>query len=199
MSHTVPADQTAAELSAWWRLIELCLPLHDTCGALTFRPSGAETIGSDWDEWLVGVYFPVLSPAFEQLLAAACAQDLQAVRAADTDLGKSLAPACARSSLGVGRRVLSDCLPPQGAKLLENLRLWAEQDTTAGHAATVFAVRGQVFHLPGVQLAAAFLLAECVLGAEAAGVTLPAARAAELVRGGLAGSRRDAAVQLMAV
>lgn len=199
MSQPVSTDGAAAELTAWWRLVELCHPLHETCGALTFRPSGAETLEGDWDKWLHGVYLRIVGPALARLLSAACAQDLKAVLEADTSLGAALPPDAARTSLAAGRRALDECTPPRGAKLLENLRASSAHDGLIGHIATVFAVRGHVFHLPSVQLSGAFLLAECVSGAESCGVALPAAQAAELVRRAVGATHRGVALELVAV
>jgi hypothetical protein len=65
--------------------------------------------------------------------------------------------------------------------------------------ATVFAARGQAFHLPFLQVAGALLLAECVLGADAAGVTLPAAQTIDLLQSALDRMEALPAAQLLAV
>lgn len=199
MSQPASDDNAAAELTAWWRHVELCHPFHETCGAFTFRPSGAETINVDWNDWLHGVFVPVIAPALARLLSAVCSQDLKAVVAADTSLGAALSSDAARSSLAAGRRALAEWTPPRGAKLLESLRTLAGRDESIGHIATVFAVRGNIFHLPGVQLSGAYLLAECVAGAESVGVSLPAAQAADLVRDAVGAMRCGAVLELAAV
>jgi hypothetical protein len=79
------------------------------------------------------------------------------------------------------------------------LREAALDRTETGQLATVFAVRGQVFHLPFVQVAGALVLAECVLGADAAGVTLPAARTIDLMQGAMDSVATVPSVQLLAV
>ena len=199
MSQHVFADDSAAELAAWWRLVELCHPLHETCGALTFQPSGIEALDGDWDAWIDGIHVPVLVPALGRLLPAACAQDLRGLLEADAQLCAALPSDAVHSSLAAGRRSLAECIPPRGAKLLENLRACAVRDESIGSIATVFAVRGHVFHIPGVQLSGALLLAECVAGADSVGMALPAARAAGLVRRAIDAMRCGASLELAAV
>lgn len=99
----------------------------------------------------------------------------------------------------VGRRALLDFQPPQGARLLERLRHAAGENAMAGQLATVFAVRAHVFHLPGVQVSMALLLAECVLGAGVVGVTLPAERASGLMGLAMRQLAAGPSLQLMAV
>jgi hypothetical protein len=81
--------------------------------------------------------------------------------------------------------------------LLDRLRETAAANTEAGHLATVFAARAHAFHLPAVQVAASLLLAECVLGASAIGLTLSVNRMAGML--GAAGRRAAPALQLVAV
>jgi hypothetical protein len=42
-------------------------------------------------------------------------------------------------------------------------------------------VRAQAFHIPAVQAETALVLAECIFGANSVGLTLPAARTADLM------------------
>lgn len=199
MLQPVPAADPAAEIAAWWRLVELCLPSHDACGALTFAPSGPETLGADWDRWVADTFLPVLHPSLLAMQNAAAAQDCARLLAEDAALGTALAGEAPARSLSAGRHLLLSFQPPQGAKLLERLRDAALSRGEAGHLATVFAARGHVFHLPFVQVAGALLLAECVLGADAAGVTLPAGRTVELLQGAMDSMAAVPAVQLLAV
>ena len=199
MLHTAPVAGPAAEIAAWWRTVELCLPSHEECGAITFAPCGGETLEAEWDRWLTDIFLPVLHPALTALQSAAVTQDAARVRSEDTALGVSLPAAAARASLAAGRHLLLSFQPPQAAKLLERLREAASTDRSCGHLATVFAVRGQTFHLPFLQVAGALLLAECVLGADAAGVTLPAPRTITLVQDALDRVAARPAVQLLAV
>lgn len=199
MIRTLPTTEAAAQLAAWWSVVELCLPSHRRCGAATFQPAGAESVRAEWDGWLERVFRPVLEPSLETLATAANAGGASAVFAADADLGRALPPAEARSSLRAGRGALLDHAPPQGARLLERLRAAALNDDAVGHLATVFAVRGQAFHLPSVQLRAALLLAECVGGAAAAGLTLGADTAAEMLHVALGGGTARPALRLAAV
>lgn len=175
-------EQPAAEIAAWWRLVELCLPAHESCGATTFRPGGAESLEEDWDGWCRAVFHPVLRPSVFALLEAAAAQDVPGLVRAELRLGTMLTPDAAEASVAAGRRVLFEYVPPSGARLLERLRAAAGEDPSVGHLATAFCVRAHVFHLPAVQTAGALLLAECVLGAESAGVTLSAPRTAALLQ-----------------
>jgi hypothetical protein len=171
----------AAEIAAWWRLVELCLPSHDSCGAVTFQPAGSPSLEADWDSWCRTIFHPALRPSVFVLLEAAAARDASARAAADRRLGSALPEAVATASLAAGRRILLEYIPPCGARLLERLSTTAGEDASFGHLATVFCVRAHVFHLPAVQTAGALLLAECVLGAESAGLTLSAARSAALL------------------
>jgi len=199
MLQPVPIADPAAEIAAWWRLVELCLPSHEQCGALTFAPGGEETLESDWDRWLTDVFLPVLYPALTALQSAASTQDAARVRSEDAALGGALPAAAARRGLEAGRYLLLSFQPPQAAKLLERLREAAAADQSAGQLVTVFAVRGRIFHLPFLQVAGALLLAECVLGADAAGVTLPAPRTIGLLQGALDRMAALPPVQLLAV
>ena len=199
MLQPVPVADPAAEIAAWWRIVELCLPSHDECGAVTFAPSGEESLEAEWNRWLTGVFFPVLYPALTELQSAAAAQDVARVLSGDAALGRSLSSAAAWGSLVAGRHLLLSFQPPQAAKLLERLREAAAAEKSRGHLATVFAVRGQTFHLPFLQVAGALLLAECVLGADAAGVTLPAARTIGLLQSALDRMAAWPAAQLLAV
>jgi len=185
MLQPVPTADPAAEIAAWWRLVEICLPSHEACGAVTFAPSGDETLEADWDRWLTDIFFPVLHPALTALQSAAAAQDVARVLSGDASLGGLLPAAAARGSLLAGRHLLLSFQPPQAARLLERLRGAAVTDASTGHLTTVFAVRGQTFHLPFRQLAGALLLAEGVLGADAAGATLPAPRTIGLLQSAL--------------
>ena len=198
MLRPVPVADPAAEIAAWWRLVELCLPTHEKCGALTFAPSGTETLEGDWERWVTDVFLPVLHPALLSLQNAAAAQDSVRLLCEDAALGALTADAAQRSLLS-GRHLLLACQPPQGAKFLERLRETALHRTEAGQLATIFAVRGQIFHLPFVQVAGALVLAECVLGADAAGVTLPAARTIDLMQGAMDSVAAVPSVQLLAV
>lgn len=199
MLQPVPIADPASEIAAWWRLVELCLPSHEECGAITFAPSGRETLAADWDRWLADVFLPVLHPALTALQPAAVTQDVARVRSEDASLGASLPPAAARASLRAGRHLLLSFQPPQAARLLERLRETASKDESCCHLATIFAVRGQTFHLPFLQVAGALLLAECVLGADAAGLTLPAPRTIALLQNALDRMAALPAVQLLAV
>ncbi len=186
----VPASD-AAVIAVWWRIVEVCLPSHETCGAATFCPGGGRNLDADWDEWIAGMFMPLLGPSLSALQDVATSQSLDRLLAADGDLGRSLSGRAARGSLLAGRAALLDFVPPRGAKLLERLRGAAAERREAGHMATVFAVRAHVFHLPGVQVAGAYLLAECVLGAAEARLTLPAGRVAAMMQRGLAASFAD--------
>jgi hypothetical protein len=199
MLQPVPVADPAAEIAAWWRLVELCLPSHEECGALTFAPSGPETLGADWDRWVADTFLPVLHPSLLALQDAAAAQDSARLMAEDAALGAALSAQPAARSLSAGRHLLLSFQPPQGAKLLERLRDALSTHSGAGHLATVFAARGHVFHLPFVQVAGALLLAECVLGADAAGVTLPAGRTIALMQGAMESMAAVPAVRLLAV
>lgn len=199
MLRPVPVADPASEIAAWWRLVELCLPSHDECGALTFSPAGSETLAVDWESWVADTFLPVLHPALLALQNAAAMQDGVRLLEEDAALGAALPRAVARRSLTAGRHVLVSFAPPQGAKLLERLRETIPARPTAGHIATVFAVRGNVFHLPFVQVAGALLLAECVSGADAVGVTLPAGRTIELMQTALDAMAAVPAVRLLAV
>jgi urease accessory protein UreF len=141
----------------------------------------------------------VLHPALAALQAAAAARDAARVLSDDAALGRALPPEAARASLAAGRHVLLSFQPPQAAKLLERLREAAAADPMSGHLATVFAVRGRTFHLPFLQVAGALLLAECVLGAEAAGVTVSAPRTIRMLQSALDRPAGGADVQLLAV
>ena len=199
MLQPVPVADPAAQVAAWWRLVELCLPSHEECGPVTFAPAGEETLAADWDRWLADVFLPVVHPALLALQTAAATQDPARVLAEDGALGRSLPPGACRGSLSAGRHLLLSFRPPQAAKLLERLSEAAATDPAVGQAATVFAVRGHAFHLPFRQVEGALLLAECVLGADAAGVTLPAARTAGLLQGAFDRLAAWPGVQLMAV
>jgi len=199
MLQPVPIADPAAEIAAWWRLVELCLPSHEECGAVTFVPAGNETLEADWDRWLTDIFITVLHPALTTLQSAAATQDAARVLSEDVSFGGLLPAAAARGSLMAGRHLLLSFQPPQAAKLLERLRAAAATDQSIGHLATVFAVRGQTFHLPFRQVAGALLLAEVVLGADAAGVTLPAPRTIGLLQSALDRMAALPPVQLMAV
>lgn len=183
------ADAPASDgsvIAAWWRIAEVCLPSYETCGAATFCPRCDGNLDAEWDDWVAGMFVPVLGPSLSALQDAAAAQSLDLLLAADGALGRSLSRCAASGSLMAGRAALLDFIPPRGAKLLERLRGVAAARAEAGHMATVFAVRAHVFHLPAVQVAGAFLLAECLLGAAAVNVALPAGRAAAMMHRGLA-------------
>ena len=117
----------------------------------------------------------------------------------DRILGAALPDEAARRSVVAGRQLVLSFQPPRGARMLERLRDAVVADETTGHLATIFAARGHVFHLPFVQVAGALLLAECVLGADAAGVTLPAERTIVLLQSALDSMAAVPAVQLLAV
>jgi len=199
MLQSVPTADSAAEIAAWWRLVDFCLPSHLDCAAITFTASDDDHLEADWDRWLTDVFLPVLHPRFTALQEAASMQDIAALLAGDRALGSALSVEAARTSLVAGRHLLLSFQPPQGAKLLERLRLAASADKSAGHLATVFAIRSRIFHLPFLQATGALLLAECVLGADAAGLTLPARRTAALLQGALDRVSALPAAQLLAV
>ncbi len=199
MLQPVPVADPAAEIAAWWRLVELCLPSHDQCGALTFAPSGPETLEADWERWVGDTFLPVLHPSLLAMQNAAASQDSVRLLTEDAALGTALSGKAAARSLSAGRHLLMSFQPPQGAKLLERLRDAVSSRGDAGHLATVFAARGHVFHLPFVQVAGALLLAECVLGADAVGVTLPAGRTIDLMQGAMDSMAAVPAVRLLAV
>ena len=199
MLQPVPMADPAAEIAAWWRLVELCLPSHEECGAITFAPAGERSLESDWDRWLTDIFLPVLHPALTSLQSAAATQDAARVLSEDSALANALPSAAAHRSLLAGRHLLLSFQPPQAARLLERLRDAASADQSVGHLPTIFAVRGQTFHLPFLQVAGAMLLAECVLGADAAGLTLPAPRTIGLLQVALERMAALPAAQLLAV
>lgn len=199
MIRTLPTTEAATQLAAWWSVVELCLPSHRNCRASTFRPAGAETLRADWDVWLETVFRPSIEPALDSLAIAASAGNAAAVLAADAALGRSLPAAERAASLRAGREVLLEYAPPQGARLLERLRAAAGNDSGSGHLATVFAARGQAFHLPAVQLRAALLLAECITGSAGVGITLRTDAAAEMLQAALLGGASRPARQPVAV
>ena len=199
MLQPVPASDPTAEITAWWRLVALCLPSHEECGAITFAPAGCETLEADWDRWVAGVFLPVLHPSLAALQSAAAWQDTVAVLAEDAALGADLPADLSGGSLAAGRHLLTAFQHPQGARLLERLSEAARVNPSVGNFATVFAARGQAFHLPFLQVAGAFILAECVLGADAAGVTLSAAQTTGLMQSALDRVAVLPAVQLLAV
>lgn len=183
MFRTEGHPEATAQLAAWWRLVEMCHPSHAQGGAATFCPTGASTLEDEWEAWVEQIYAPLLGPSFAALYQAASgASPLNALAAVERALNTTLSEAPRQRSLALGRKSLLDFVPPQGAKLLERLRQAAETDKTLGHFVTVFAVRAHVFHLPVVEISAALLLAECLLGAESLGVTLSTTRAATLIR-----------------
>jgi hypothetical protein len=192
-------DDPAAEIAAWWRVVELCLPSHEECGAVTFMPSGSETLEADWERWLAEIFLPVLHPSLTALQAAAATQDVTRLLAEDAALGAALPVAVGRGSLVAGRHLLLSFDPPQAEKFLERLREAVAAQESAGHLATVFVARGRIFHLPSLQVAGALLLAECILGADAAGVTLPASRTIGMLQKALDRMASLPAVQLLAV
>ena len=122
-----------------------------------------------------------------------------AVLAEDAALGAELPADLSGGSLAAGRHLLTAFQPPQGARLLERLSEAARVNPSVGHLATVFAARGQAFHLPFLQVAGALLLAECILGADAARVTLPAAQTTGLMQSALDRVAFLPAMQLLAV
>ena len=199
MLQPVPTSDPAAEIAAWWRLVGLCLPSHEVCGAVTFAPAGPETLEADWDRWVAEVFLPALHPSLTALQSAAARQDVVAVLAEDAAIGAELPADLSGGSLAAGRHLLTAFQPPQGARLLERLSEAALVDSSAGHLATVFAARGQAFHLPFLQVVGALLLAECVLGADAAGVTLPATQTIDLLQSAWDRMAALPAVQLLAV
>jgi len=199
MPEAVPIADPAAEIASWWRLVELGLPSHEGCGALTFAPAGAETFRADWERWLDDLFVPVLHPALVALQSAAAAQDLARLVREDAALETALPEEAAGRSRTAGQHLILSHRPPQGAKLLERWRDRVSRGEVSGHLVTVFAARGEAFHLPFVQLCGALLLAECVLGADAVGVTLPAARTVELLQGALRRPVAVPAAQLLAV
>jgi len=188
-----------ADLTALWRMVELCLPSHEVCGAVTFLPGGEETLECDWQAWSTETFGPVLRPALLSLQRFAAGVSPSELLGQDAALGEALPESAALRSLAAGRRLLLDFTPPQGAKLLEKLREAAGGNEASGHLATVYAVRAHVFHLPAVQVAASFLLAECVLGAASFGLTLPARRTASLMRSACSAAASGDEVQLLAV
>lgn len=190
--------EATAQIAEWWRVVEICLPSHANAGAATFCPSGAESLDAAWEAWVEQACAPVLMPFFMPLYAAA-AQSLGALLAADAEAGAALPEEMARRSRMMGRSVLLDFLPPRGAKMLERLRPAAEADESRGHLITVFAARAHAFHIPALEAFGAFLLMECVLGAGAVGVTLPAARIAEMISRARVASSSAPACNLVAV
>jgi|688.fasta_scaffold175301_3 hypothetical protein len=198
---SLPGESPAStsDLTALWRLVELCLPCHEVVGAATFQPAGAESLAADWERWVREIFGPVLRPSINVLQEAAARQDLPDLLRLDASLGAALPACAARESSAVGRRALLDFTPPQGAKLLERLRHAAAENPTAGQLATIFAVRAHVFHLPGVQVAQALLLAECILGSGSIGVTLPAPWVSELMELALRQLSAAPSLQVVAV
>ena len=178
-------------------MAELCLPSHEECGAITFRPRGQETLEEDWNGWLLGTRTQILRDAFLALHKHASEQSFASVLAADAALGAALPEFAAQASLAEGRRALLGFTPPRGAKLIERLREAAASNEAAGHLATVFAVRAQAFHIPAVQAETGLVLAECILGAGSVGLTLTAARSADLMAAAFAVA--PAPAQLVAV
>lgn len=176
-----PEADVSHEVASWWRMVELCLPCHEVCGAATFAPSGTRSLDDEWRQWVEGMFVPVIYPALLILQKATDGPSLSALLDHDSALGAALVEPARKRSLSCGRQVLLGQTPPHGAKLLERLRETAQTKENCGHLATLFAVRGSVFHLPYVQVAGAYLLVEAVLGADSVGLTLPADRVAVML------------------
>lgn len=193
---TTEDRRSAEELSSWWRLVELCCPRHAQCGAATFRPRDAGTLEADWDGWLDGVFLPAVRPRLAGLHAAASRQDIRQLCAEEKLLSAALSADASAASLQAGRCNLLGLRAPQGAKLLER---WGASAPESGHFAAVFVVRGQLFHLPLVQIAAALVLAELLLGSAAAGVTPENGRIAGFMHGAIGRMAAEPAPVLLAV
>lgn len=190
-------SEASAQIAHWWRVVEICLPSHAHAGPASFLPSGAERVDEDWDFWAEQFGAPIFAPSFASLYAAAVSTGELLV--VDAAMGAALPEEMARRSLMLGRSVLSDFLPPRGMKILERLSRAADTDSSQGHLITVFAVRAHGFHIPAIEAFGAFLLMECVLGASAVGVTLPASRIAEMLRRARAASRVAPACKPVAI
>lgn len=176
-----PDADVSTEVASWWRMVELCLPCHEVCGAASFAPTGAGTLKEEWAKWAQDSFVTVLRPALFDLQTAADEQSFPGLLGREAALSEALSASARSRSLACGREALLGQTPPQGAKLLERLRETAATEDSCGHLATLFAVRGRIFHLPFLQVAGAYLLAEAVLGAESAGITLPAERVAAML------------------
>ena len=185
MIQPLPNSAIYGEVASWWGAVEVCLPSHKTSGPATFSPGGGDTINREWNEWVSRVFVPRLRSSLPVLQSAVAGQDWECLLEADALLGAALPEPLGQRSLTVGRRALLDFIPPQGAKTLGRLTQAAKENDSVGHLATVFAVRAQVFHLPGVQLNGALLLAEGVLGASSVGVTLSADHVVEMLAYGM--------------
>ncbi len=199
MIQASPHAQIAEELAAHWRVVELCLPSHRQGGPATFQPAGAETVEADWDSWLTQIFHPILGPSLRAMQEASAAQSLSALALADASLGAALPGAISQASLAAGRTALLDFAPPQGARLLERWQgaVWDKAD--AGHLVSVFAVRGNVFHLPSVQVTGALLLAEFLAGAGAVGAAPSADLTAAMLRQAMGDPLAGPGLQVLAV
>ena len=196
---SAPNAQTAEELAAWWRVVELCLPSHRQGGAATFQPAGAESVEAEWDIWLAEIFHPFLGPSLRSMQEASTAQSLTALSAADASLGATLPGAVSQASLAAGRTALLDFAPPQGARLLERWQGAARDNASSGHLVSVFAVRGHIFHLPSLQVTGALLLAEFLAGAIAAGAAPSADLTAAMLQRGIGATLSVTAPQVLAV
>ena len=176
-----PNADVSTEVASWWRMVELCLPCHEVCGAATFAPTGAGTLEDEWVKWAQESFVTVLRPALFDLQTAADEQSLPGLLGREAALNGALSASFRSRSLACGREALLGQTPPRGAKLLERLRDTAASEDNCGHLATIFALRGRIFHLPFLQVIGAYLLAEAVLGAESTGITLPAERVAAML------------------
>ncbi len=191
----VPGDP--GDLSVLWRIVELCLPLHEECGTVTFSPRGEEVLEGDWSGWVAEIYAPILAPTLLSLQDFVSNARFTALLGADAALGSALPVRAARRSLEAGRRVLLDVRPPKGVRVLDHLRGAALNNPAVGHLATVFAARAHAFHVPAMQSSMAFLLAECVLGASGVGLVLSPSRTTELLAAAM--HVNSPAAQLIAV
>lgn len=130
------------------RLIRLCDPLLPVGLRLTFDPTPASHIASEFARWLEEIFAPILLP---HSLAAIDHARLGAARewqATDVQLDAALPSDARTRSRHTGGILLRALAASRGSGLVRRIAVAAERGETPAHFATVHGLQTAMFHVP---------------------------------------------------
>lgn len=138
--------------------------VHWLLGSVRARTEHLSMNGGGWQGFTEGLFREKIAPALEAAWSAAHAGDLDALLAADADLGANLSPDENKRSRQAGAVLLKSTSKARYQGVLGHFRDHIAAGSSEGHLAIVWAAVGNFFHLSLANVIAEYLRLEWEIG-----------------------------------
>lgn len=138
--------------------------VHWLLGSVRARTEHLMMNGGGWTGYAEGAFRAAVGPALEKAWSAAHANDLEALRAADAELGARLGAEDRARSIRAGALLLKSTRHARYQGILGHFRDQIALGAAEGHLATVWAAVGHFFHLSLANVIAEYLRLEWEIG-----------------------------------